>query len=274
MQGAKAQIAALTAHGNWALKRGLAHESDEFQEQNSTFKFCESVKFMEGPSGSVRQTGAIYAANPRDWFERLKTEGVCGLWMCYGPSGEQRVPDRKLVGLVEGGGKWPTETRGLSSSDFWAPRWQLGNRERMNRRICRVSYVLVLSRMPSTQAPPEDLEQPQFELKQCLEKTAQLSRSLNFERFTEAFESGIARLESPDPLADVDYIDIVPAGCLSLGATNCWVLRKLRGFLAAWVPGMFWLLRGRPRFVMITIRTISTNILNGSIVAAANSSIP
>lgn len=274
MQGTIAQIVALTVHGNSILQKGLEFDSDEFQRQNSTFKFCESVNFIERLSGILTRKEALYAVNPHDWFERLRSEGVCGLRMSYGPSGEQRVPDRKLVGFIGGGGKWLIETRGLSYSDFWKPRWQLGNRDRKDKKIWRVSYVRVLSRMPLTQARPDDLEQLRLELKQCLERIAQFSRSQNLEWFTKAFESAFARLESQDPLADVYHTDIAPSGFLSLAANQL-----LGSAQAAWVFGGMgsWNDLGFEGPAQARYEQLSEELyqlLNRVIVAAANSSTP
>lgn len=267
MQGTVAQIIALTVHGNSILQKGSVFDSAEFERQNSTFKFCESVDFMERVPG-------IFAANPHDWFERLRSEGVRSLRMSYGPSGEKRVADRMLVGFVGGGGKWLIESRGPSSSNFWEARWQLGNRDGKDKRIWRVSYLRVLTRKHPTQAPSEDLERLRLELKQCLEEIAQFSRSQNLEWFTKAFESGISRLESPDPLAETYYPDITPPGFLSLAANQL-----LGSAQAAWVFGGMgsWNDQGFERQAQARYEQLSEKLyqlLNRVIVAASNSSSP
>jgi hypothetical protein len=140
--------------------------------------------------------------------------------------------DVTVVGFVGGGGKWFLETRRSGSSDFWESRWQLGDRDRKDKKIWRVSYVRLLSKRPSTQAQAEGLETLRVELKECLERVAQFSRSQNLEWFTKAFESAIAKLESPAPLADVYHTDIAPPGFLSLVASQL-----LGSAQAAWVFG-------------------------------------
>lgn len=274
MKGSIAQIVALTVHGNLILQNGLASGSDEFQRQNSTFRFCEFVNFIDGPAENLPHTEALYAADPQHWFERLKGEGVRGFRISYAPSVEPNVPDRRLAGFVGGGGKWAIETRKLSSWDFWIPRWQIGKRDRKDNRIWRVSYLRVPGRMTLPKEDPDDLEQLKLELKQCLQQIAQFSRSQTLEGFAEAFESGVARLESPDPLADAYHTDIVPPGFLSLAANQL-----LSSAQAAWVFGGMgsWNDLGFEGETQARYDHLSEELyrlLNGAIAAAANSSTP
>ena len=274
MQGAIAQIVALTIHGNAFLQHFQNSQGLDFQARNSTFKFCEWVRFTDLVSGASNFEERAYTADVHEWFEGLKKDGVCGVKMNYGASAASRVPDRMLVGFVGGGGKWSIETRRSSSSDFWKSRWQLGNRDRKDKRIWRVSYVRFLSRRPSTQAQPEDLEQLRSELEQCLERITQFSRSQNLEWFTRAFESGIVKLESPDPLADIYHADIAPPGFLSLVASQL-----LGSAQAAWVFGGMgsWNDQGFEGQTQARYEQLSEELyqlLNRVIVAAANSSTP
>lgn len=274
MQGTVAQIIALTVHGNSILQKGSAFDNAEFERQNSTFKFCESVDFMKRDPGIWASKECLFAATPNEWFDRLRSEGVRGLRMSYGPSGAKRVADRVLVGFIGGGGKWLIESRGPSSSDFWKARWQLGNRDRKDKKIWRVSYLRVLTKKHPTQAPPEDLEPLRLELRQCLEEIAQFSRSQNLEWFTKAFESGISRLESSDPLAETYHPDIAPPGFLSLAANQL-----LGAAQAAWVFGGMgsWNDQGFEGRAQARYEQLSEHLyrlLNKAIVAASNSSTP
>jgi hypothetical protein len=232
MQGTIAQIVALTVHGNCILQKGLDVAGGEFQAQNTTFKFCESVNFVDGTSGAPPVNLAVYATDVQGWFQRLHDEGIRGLRMSYGPSSQQDVPDRKLAGFVGGGGEWLIEARGRSKSDFWQSRWQIGNRNRLDKKIWRVSYFRVLGGTPSTPAKAEALEPLLLGLKQCLEEIGQFARSQQLAGFADAFESGIAILESPDPLAGVYHRDLAPPGFLSLSAR-----RLLAAAQQAWVFG-------------------------------------
>ena len=227
---------------------------------------------MERVPGISPSKERIFAANPHDWFERLRSEGIDRLRISYGPSGQNRVADRMLVGFVGGGGKWLIESRGPDSSDFWEVRWQLGDRERKDKKIWRVSYLRVITKEHATQAPPEDLEKLRLELKQCLEEIAQFSSSQNLDWFTNAFESGIGRLESSDPLAETYHPDIVPPGFLSLAASQL-----LGSAQATWVFGGMgsWNDQGFEGQIQARYEQLSEKLyqlLNRAIVAASNSS--
>jgi len=274
MQGTIAQIVALTIHGNAFLQHSQNSQGLEFQARNSTCRFCEWVRFTDLVSGASNLEERTYSTDVHEWFEALKKDGVGGLRMKYESSTTGRLPDRMLVGFVGGGGKWFIETRRSGSSDFWKSRWRLGNRDRKDKKIWRVSYVRFLSGRASTQAQLEDLEPLRSELKQCLERIAQFSRSQNLEAFTRAFESGIAKLESSDPLADVYHTDIAPPGFLSLVAN-----RLLGSAQAAWVFGGMgsWNDQGFEGQVQARYEELSEQLyrlLNRVVVAAANSSTP
>lgn len=274
MQGTVAQIIALTVHGNASLQQGRAFDGAEFGRQNSTFKFCESVDFKECVPGIWARKERFFAANPHDWFERLRNDGVLNLRMSYEPSDGKRVADWMLVGLIGGGGKWLIQSREPSRSDFWEARWQLGNRDRTDKKIWRVSYIRALTKKHPTHAPFEDLDRLRLELKQCLEEIAQFSRSQNLEWFTKAFESGISRLESPDPLAETYHSDIAPFGFLSLAANQllgaaqaAWVF----GGMGSWNDQGF---EGQTRALYEQLSAKLYRLLNKAIVAASNSSTP
>lgn len=274
MQGTIAQIIALTVHGNFILQKGSSFDSADFENQNSTFKFCESVAFMQRVPGIWTRKQSFFAPTPHEWFELLRSEGVRGLRMSYGSPGEKRVADRMLVGFIGGGGKWLIESRRPSSSDFWEARWQLGDRDRKDKKTWRVSYLRVLAKKHSTQAPPEDLESLQLELKQCLEEIAQFSRSQNLDWFTKAFESGISRLESSDPLAETYHPDIAPPGFLSVAANQllgsaqaAWVF----GGMGSWNDQSF---EGQAQARYEQLSEKLYQLLNRVIVAASNSSSP
>src|ERR1700739_2514812 len=175
MQGTIAQIVALTAHGNSVL-RGLS-EGQTFQSHNSTFAFCESVNFLaatsEPPTGNV----GIWAANPHDWFERMRKANVHSLRISHRPSGRTDISDRMLVGFVGGGGKWLIGTRSAERAEYWGARWQIGDRERQDKRIWRVSYVRIHVGKPPEPAQSDNLTQLKTELHECLENIANFSRS-------------------------------------------------------------------------------------------------
>jgi hypothetical protein len=270
MQGTIAQIVALTARGN-SILRGLS-ESQTFQSQNSTFAFCESVDFLSVNEGILTKKVGIWAANPHDWFERLRKANVHTLRSSYGPSGRNDIADRMLVGFVGGGGRWLIETRSAERADYWEARWQIGNRERLDKKIWRVSYARIHTGKPSEPGQADDLTQLKAELRECLGNIANFSRSHQLDWFTAAFESGIARLDSNTPLEGLYHQDIAPPGFLSSSANQL-----LGSIEAAWVFGGMgsWNDQGfegenRTRYEELSEKLF--RLLNKAIVAAVNSS--
>ena len=252
------------------MLRGLS-ESQAFQSQNSTFTFCESVDFLEAPQGLPTKKAGIWAANPHDWFERLRKANVHTLKISHGPSGRTDIADRILVGFAGGGGRWLIETRSADRADYWEARWQVGNRERRDKKIWRVSYIRIHTGNPPAYGQADDLTQLKAELRECLGDIADFSRSHKLDWFRAAFESGIARLDSNAPLEGLYHQDIAPPGFLSLSANQL-----LGSVEAAWVFGgmgswndQSFEGESRTRYEELSERLF--RLLNKAIVASVNS---
>jgi hypothetical protein len=266
MQGPIAQIVALTMHGN-SLLQGKS-DGASFQEINTTCRFCESVLFQDAGT----RAGPVWAANVHEWFGRLKREGVRSLRLRHGPSGRTDVADRILVAFG-GGGRWFIETGGDARPDYWISRWVIGNRERKDKKIWRVSYLRIPGEAPIGNGTAEDLAQLKAELRTRLEEIAEFSRCQKLDSFTKLFESGIARLESQAPLEGIYHSDIAPPRVLPLAASQL-----LGAVEAAWVFGGMgsWNDQGFERDVQSRYEKVSEQlyqIINRVIVAAANSSV-
>jgi hypothetical protein len=234
MQTSIAQAVALTLHGNATFQKAPGADGPHFQEHNTTCQHCEFITFLDVLPGPPPQQ-TVYAANPHDWFERLGKDGVRSLRMCYGPStapAANMPSDRMLVAFVGGGGTWLIEARHPEGSDYWQSRWTLGDRQRKDRKIWRVSYLRILTNQPSQPLQPEFLEHLRPQLKQCLEEIARFSREQNLDPFTKLFEAGIAKLESKNPLDGFYHTDLAPAGFLSREAAQV-----LAAAETAWVFG-------------------------------------
>jgi hypothetical protein len=270
MQGTIAQIVALTAHGN-SILRGLS-ESRTFQDQNSTFTHCESVDFLATTPGIFAKKETIWAANPHNWFERLRKEDVHTLKISHGSSGRNDISDRMLVAFVGGGGRWLIETRSAERSDYWQARWQIGDRERRDKRIWRVSYARIHTGKPTEHGQANDLSQLKAELRECLGNIANFSRSHQLDWFTTAFESGMARLDSNTPLDGLYHQDFAPPGFLSPSANQllgsvevAWVF----GGMGSWNDQSF---EGESKTRYEELSESLFSLLNKAIVEAVNSS--
>ncbi len=232
MQTSIAQIVALTTYGNSILQGAPDSCSFGLQSSNSTFKHCEWVQFSDIVAGSPARKESVYATDPHHWFEHLKEESVYALRMSYGPTEETKIADRILVGFAGGGGKWLIETRAPARSDYWKSRWLVGDRERADRKIWRVTYVRIASSKGRDPDDSENLEGLKDELKEGVQEIAEFSRSQNLDGFTKAFESALSRLESRAPLEGLYNKDMAPVDFLPLAAEQL-----LGSAEAAWVFG-------------------------------------
>jgi hypothetical protein len=271
MQGTIAQVVALTTHGNSILQGIPDLRSLEFQASNSTFTYCEFVHFSRPASRFQIKKDSVYAADPHNWFERLRKEGVSALRMSYRPSAENKIADRMLVGFVGGGGKWLIETRGPKHSDFWESRWIVGNKDSSDKKIWRVTYMRIATSKPSDRDYSENLEGLKEEMRENLMQITQFSRSQNLDWFTKAFESGLSRLDSQTPFEGLYHKDIAPIDFLPLFAEQL-----LGSAEAAWVFGGMgsWNDQGFGGQTQERYEDLSESLyklLNRVIVAAANS---
>ncbi len=116
MQGAIAQLLSLTAHGNEYLAGKL---EKNYYPENSTFKFCKHVIFVDLERTGEEWNEKEFAIDPTSWFELVKTMGVVQFRVRYIPTSSEQIPDRMSAGFVGGGGRWLIETVKLNNSDFW-----------------------------------------------------------------------------------------------------------------------------------------------------------
>lgn len=274
MQGTIAQAVALTTHGNAILQDFRNLREPDFQAQNSTFKFCEWIRFTDAISGASNLEERIYATDVRGWFEGLRKDGTRGVRMSYTPSAASTIPDRASVGFVGGGGKWLIETYQHDVKYYWEPRWKVGDRERRDKRIWHVAYARVLSSRVSGWSQTANLAELKVELRQALVEIAHFARSQELGDFASAFESGIAKLDSRTPFDGLYHNDIAPDDFLSLHA--CQLLAAAD---VAWVFGgmgswndVYFDKNEKGNYDKLSERLYQ--LLNRTIVAAANSEAP
>ncbi|MCX7902846.1 MAG: hypothetical protein N2483_11360, partial [Burkholderiaceae bacterium] len=76
MQGTITQVIALTIWGNAALRESVSLDEVSFYPSNSTFVFCEYVKFVDLRRQGTAWEETPYAYDPINWFRRIKHEGA------------------------------------------------------------------------------------------------------------------------------------------------------------------------------------------------------
>ena len=273
MQGSIAQVVALASYGN-AFLRGPADFDRNFYLPNSTFKFCEKIDFVGIRRDGVQWKETPFAPDPIAWFGAIRDEGVVGLRMIYGPSGEKKTSDRRMVGFVGGGGRWLIEAVGSGSSDWWEGRWRVGDRNREDKRIWRVTYGRIATGQFLRSEPVESLSHLHDELESCLRAIAEFAHSQSLDEFAKAFESGLGRLSSEKPYDGLHHPDVAPLQLLPLSAHQL-----LGAAQAAWVFGgmgswndMSFKGDVQSRYDELSERLYQ--LLNRAIVAATNSCTP
>ena len=237
MLGTVAQAIALTAFGNAFLEDPRAISSPPFYPSNSTFQFCEYVRFvdMTASGGSVEETA--WAADPIAWVDRLKKEGSHALQLHYDAVGAKTagaypVAERMLAGFAGGAGRWLIEVIGPRGSDYWEARWELGDRSRADRKIWRVTHGRIARDQVTQTASPDDLENLKDRLYTTLSEIQGYAAAHRLESFAAIFATSRSQLTAEAPGKDVDYSDLALNGQLSVSARQLLAASQL-----GWVFG-------------------------------------
>jgi hypothetical protein len=231
MQTPLAQIVALTCYGN-AVIHGFS--VPRFLPDNSTCQFCESVEFLslaKSAGGSVQETVAF--SSPDEWFADIRKRGVSGMRLMQQGRNDPRISDRMSSGFVGGGRIWNIEVMLKNgTSEFWASRWAVGNKNAPDRKCWRVSYGLVLT----ARTESRNLQSLK-EIKTCLQQTlkdilvfSDAHKSRHFD-FSSSFANALIALD--DHRVDIGYHkDLYPVGTLTDNAESL-----LKAAMSAWVFG-------------------------------------
>jgi hypothetical protein len=237
MQGAIAQIIALTTYGNAFITGSPAFDASGFYPANSVFTFCEHVRFAYLREKDAVIEEVAYADDPLEWFACLKRDEIYALRLIYGSTeaqkpGDERIADRRLVGFVGGGGRWLIETITPSGSDFWEARWQVGDQNRADNKIWRVTYGRIASSRPTLERKAVDINELKTRMVDNLAAIAEFARARNLGGFARAFDAGIAQLNAQELCNSAYHADLAPELALPLEASQL-----LCAAQAAWVFG-------------------------------------
>jgi hypothetical protein len=280
MQGTIAQVIALTTYGNAFVVGAPAFDVSDFYPTSGAFTFCEYVRFVYlRQKGDMREEVA-YADDPPAWFARLKKDGVYAIRMIYGPTegkklGDKQIADRMLVGFVGGGGRWLIETVSPNGSDFWEARWEVGDQNRPDSRIWRVTYGRIASNQPTLERQAIDLDEIKTRLADNLEAIGNFARMRKLDGFARAFDAGLAQLNAQDPYKSARRSNLVPdqealplVAAQLLGAAQvAWVFGGMGSWNDLWVEG-------DDQSLYEQLSEDLYHLLNAAIAAAANSSAP
>jgi len=218
MQTAIAQIVALITRGNSCLRGDPQINSDHFFPGNSTFGFCEHVRF---------------------------------------------------VGLKATGGEWVEESY---AADCWEGRWEVGDRDRSDRRIWRVTYGRIAADSPNYGGTVAGEDGVKSQLIGILERISAFARVRHLDNFAAIFNQESALVASSEPLRSVYHTDIAPASRVSTtsaqllaAAQTAWVF----GGMGSWNDLGF---DGPDQVLYDELSEELYRFLNSAILAAANSS--
>lgn len=141
MEGQLAQMVALTCFGNAAIR---GQQVSDFLHDNSTCTFCEEISFKAGlPGRGGEPLFTTIALNPNEWIETLLRRGKLGFRLRQKTQNHPMFPDAITAGIADGPKWWSIEAlRTGAISEFWIPKWEIGDRNAPDQRIWRVTYSL------------------------------------------------------------------------------------------------------------------------------------
>jgi hypothetical protein len=274
MQGTIAQIIALTLEGNAAL-RGIA--SGGLEQTHSTMSFCEFVRFVDLTKTPTGWSERLVADEPSTWFQYLKDRGFISLRLTYGPSNDPNVDgngvtDRMLVGFVGGGGRWLIQASKPGTSDHWEARWTVGDQQRTDRRIWRVTYGRIARSHPIEAAGQVDLRVIRERFHDVLVEIRAFAVKQDLAGFANCFAKGLDDLDSESP-ANGFHKELLNASLLPVSA-----IQLLSAAQSSWVFGGMgsWNDLGFDGQDQETYERLSEElyiVINRAIVAATNSSV-
>lgn len=202
MQGTIAQLLSLAAHGNHYLAGCL---DDSYYPDNSTFKYCKFVKFMDLQRSGTRLYEREYAGDPNSWFKKLKEAGVVQLRVRYISTNKEQVSDRLSVAFVGGGGRWLIEVVKPTNSDFWEASWAVGDRDDPQRNIWHVKYGRILRDARQPEPPVPLVKDVKQQLQEALKRISVFAHMHNCTNFGDCFDQGLKALNDPPFNSDKEY---------------------------------------------------------------------
>lgn len=268
MQGTIFQILVLVTHGNMVLS---GQPVADFYPQHDSFKFDEYVKFVDLERDGNAWNEKPFADDPNEWLAKLKSQQCRGLRVQRIPTDTKDVSDRMSVALVGGGGRWLIETVCPGGSDYWEAKWEVGDANRPDQKIWRVTYGRIARNQKTATTNIPSVDGLSAELGQTLQDAIAFSTKHKLDWFGKAFESGYSALKAE---SEPELNGIALKGQLPLPAS-----RLLSASQAAWVFGGMgsWNDLGFDGDDQRQYEAISDNLfrlINSSLIATANLSYP
>ena len=211
MTGEVAQLCAIVTHTNHSIRHG---EPVDIMA-TETFRYVESVVLMVQKKQSFKQTWEPLGSSLGEWMSSRGAEGCARLNLLYQHSQDQSfIKDYQSSGFVGGGGSWLIEERRESTSNLWASKWEVGNREDPEQKIWKVSY----GRIADSAAPIDysflDGLQTREKLETALREILDFSRRHRDGDFSDCFQSALDILDGRQPSPSPYSVEVCPRGYL------------------------------------------------------------
>ena len=203
MTGPIAQIVSLTCYGNAVIH---GQSPPQFFPANSTCKFCESIHFTglrRTLTGEMEEV--TFADQPEKWLAFLRDGKSIAARLFRIPQNRPGIPDRTTAGLSGGGGQWTLELLFRDGhSDFWASRWDVGDRNAPDQRVWRIKYGLV-GRGPTKDDQRRPLTIVKNDFRASLVEIKSFADSHSQSNFAQCFADALKALDNPDLDIGYDY---------------------------------------------------------------------
>jgi hypothetical protein len=201
MDGATAQIAALTIAGNHFLR---GDDLKGWWPDSPTFNFCKFVRFITLGEGEPPAEHP-YRDDPPSWLAAQKAEGVIGFRLVHIPVNKPMMSDRQSAGFVGGGGRKVLEAVHATTMDGWEAGWRVSDQKDPDRNLWHVNYARIGEGMPRRDIIPNHPVSVTRMLSDALVDIAVFAKKHDYAAgWVETFDAAMMALKSNAPL-DASY---------------------------------------------------------------------
>jgi hypothetical protein len=228
MNGAIAQIVALTCHGNAYLH---GRPIGRFFPDNSTCLFCNEIVFVDVKAdASNGQQEEVVATSPDGWFELLQKQGTTGVQIFYEQNKEPGFSDQMSGNSFRNGGTWAIEAVDFKGrSHYWVSRWEILKNQNLGNNIWKLFYHTLPERTPG-ELHVINLDTALLHLQDNLIAIKAFADMHDCGGFSDLFNMALDSLNADDASWIGYHQDLAPTGVLSKKA-----IRILDACQIAWV---------------------------------------
>lgn len=176
MNAETAQIVQLARMANAIIRDG---KNPKHYKKHVVFTCCERIEFMAGINNEL----ICVADDPTDWCQKLRAQGVIGVWLIHQNYDDA---DPRFTGLEGGNGEWAIATlKPDGTSQLWISEWGSGERKPI------VRYLLV-SHVETPPLESIDLDDVVKRFQKALEEIIEFSsRQKGLDNFTRCFKDAL-----------------------------------------------------------------------------------